>query len=120
MANTHTQTAPTQMNSKYLTQRLSKRLANFKLKDDVIAKLADRVLIEGLEIKRFDVCIYGICIDYFTDKTPRLESIFSKPDIARLEVFPYGIIEWDRFHVSVGYTVDELAGLTGNTPGLGR
>ncbi|MFN2517054.1 MAG: hypothetical protein ABR556_12675 [Pyrinomonadaceae bacterium] len=120
MANTHTQTATTQMNTKYLSQRLSKRLANFKLKDDVITKLADRVLIEGLEIKKFDVCIYGICVDYFTDKIPRLEPVFSKSDIARLEVFPYGIIDWDRFHVRVGFAVDELAGVAGNTPGLGR
>ncbi len=113
MANTHTQAAATQMNSKYLTQRLSKRLANFNLKDEVIAKLADRVLIEGLEIKKFDVCIYGICIDYFTDKTPRLDSVFTRPDITKLEVFPYGIIDWDRFHVRVGFAVDELAGRTG-------
>ncbi len=120
MADTHTQTATTQMTSKYLSQRLSKRLANFKLKDDVITKLADRVLIEGLEIKKFDVCIYGICIDYFTDKAPRLETVFTRPDIARLEVFPYGIIDWDRFHVRVGYTVDELTGLTGNPTGPGR
>ncbi len=66
----------TQLTSKYLSQRLSKRLANFKLKDDVITKLADRVLIDGWEIKKFDVCIYGICIDYFTDRIPRLDGIF--------------------------------------------
>ncbi len=113
MANTQTQTATTQMTTKYLSQRLSKRLANFKLKDDVITKLAERVLIEGLEIKKFDVCIYGICIDYFTDKLPRLESIFTRADITKLEVFPYGIIDWDRFHVRVGFAVDELAGRTG-------
>jgi len=101
----------TQLTSKTLSQRLSKRLANFKLKDDVIAKLAERVLIDGLEIKRFDVCIYGICVDYDTDKIPRLDGIFSKLDVARLEVFPYGIIEWDRFRVRVGFTVDELEGL---------
>jgi hypothetical protein len=120
MANTHTQTATTQMTSKYLSQRLSKRLANFKLKDDVIAKLADRVLIEGLEIKKFDVCIYGICIDYFTDKPPKLDTLFTRADIAKLEVFPYGIIDWDRFHVTVGFAVDELTGLTGNPAGFGR
>jgi hypothetical protein len=91
-----------------LAQRLSKRLANFKLKDDVITRLAERVLIDGLEIKRFDPCIYGICIDYFTDKTPKLDTILSKFDIARIEVFPYGIIEWDRFLVRVGYSVDEM------------
>ena len=86
-----------ELTSKNLSQRLSKRLANYKLKDDVIAKLADRVLIDGLDLKRFDVCIYGICIDYYTDKVPKLDGILSRIDVARLEVFPYGIIDWDRF-----------------------
>lgn len=103
----------TQCSSIDLSQRLSKRLANFKLKDDVIAKLADRVLIDGLEIRKFDVCAYGICIDYFTDKIPKLDGIFSKIDVARLEIFPYGIIDWDRFHVRVGLAVDELEGFNG-------
>jgi|CXWL01.1.fsa_nt_gi hypothetical protein len=109
----------THLTSKDLSQRLSKRLANFKLKDDVIVKLADRVLIDGLEIKKFDVCIYGICIDYFTDRIPKLDGIFSRTDVARLEVFPYGIIDWDRFHVRVSFAVDELEGLGGGG-GLGR
>jgi hypothetical protein len=100
----------TQLTSKDLSRRLSKRLANFKLSDDVIARLADRVLIDGMDIKKFDVCIYGICIDYFTDRIPKLEGVFSKLDVARVEVFPYGIIEWDRFHVRVGFAVDELEG----------
>ena len=97
--------------NKVLSQRLSKRLANFKLKDDVIGKLADRVLIDGLEIKKFDVCIYGICIDYHTDKAPKLDGILSQIDVARVEIFPYGIIDWDRFHVRVSFTLDELEGL---------
>ena len=101
------------LTSKELSQRLSKRLANFKVKDDVIARLAERVLIDGLDIKKWDVCIYGICVDYTTNKIPRLDTIFSKVDIARVDVFPYGIIEWDHFHVHVGYAVDELAGVTG-------
>jgi hypothetical protein len=57
--------------SKDLSLRMSKRLANFKLSDDVIKALADRVLIEGLSIYKFNPCIYGICIDYFSDKVPR-------------------------------------------------
>jgi hypothetical protein len=101
-----------------LSQRLSKRLANFKLGDAVISKLASRVMIDGLEIKRFDVCMYGICFDYHTDKLPRLDRIFSNTDITRFEVFPYGIIQWDHFHVHVGYAVDELAGVGGH--GLGH
>jgi len=106
------------VNSKQLSERLSKRLANYKLKDGVISRIAERILVDGLEIRRFDVCIYGICIDYFTDKIPRLDGIFSKVDVGRVEIFPYGIIDWDRFLVRVGFGVDELEGMNaGNRPG---
>lgn len=98
------------VNTKQLSARLSQRLANFKLSDAVIRNLADRVLIEGLSIARFDPCIYGICIDYFTDKMPSLERLSPKQGITKWEVFPYGIIDWDRFHVRVTFAVDELEG----------
>jgi hypothetical protein len=98
------------VSNKELAARLSKRLANFKLNDAVIAELADRVLIDGLSIARFDPCMYGICIDYFTDKIPRLDLLTSKRGVSKWEVFPYGIIDWDRFHVRVAFEVDELEG----------
>jgi hypothetical protein len=41
------------------------------LSDNAIKAISDRVVIDGLSIFRFDPCIYGICIDYFTDKIPR-------------------------------------------------
>lgn len=103
------------VNTKDLSARMSKRLANFKLSDAVIKGLADRVLIDGLQIYRFDPCIYGICIDYFTDKFPRLDKLAGKQGVAKWEVFPYGIIDWDRFLVRVAFNVDELEG-----KGLGR
>jgi hypothetical protein len=90
-----------------MTERLSHRLANFKLSDAVITALAERVLIDGLSIGRFDPCIYGICVDYFTNKPPRLDHFNAKLGIAKWEVFPYGIIDWDRFHVRVAFSVDE-------------
>lgn len=96
--------------SKELTARISKRLANFKLSDQVIHQLADRVLIDGLSIARFDPCIYGICIDYFTRKPPRLDKLRPDAGISKWEVFPYGIIDWDRFLVRVAFNVDELEG----------
>src|SRR5678815_1156060 len=92
---------------KTMTERLSHRLANFKLSDAVITALAERVLIDGLSIGRFDPCIYGICVDYFTNKPPRLDHFSAKLGIAKWEVFPYGIIDWDRFHVRVAFNVDE-------------
>jgi hypothetical protein len=98
------------VNAKELSARMSKRLANFKLSDAVIAGLADRVLIEGLTIYRFDPCMYGICIDYFTDRIPRLDKLTPKHGIRKWEVFPYGIIDWDRFHVQIAFGVDELEG----------
>jgi hypothetical protein len=107
------------VSSKDLSKRLSARLANFKISDEIISKLADRVLIEELAIWRFDVCIYGICIDYFTDKIPKLDHVFKELDVATLEIFPYGIIDWDRFHVRVGYAVDGLQGI-GRGRGFGH
>lgn len=96
--------------SKDLSTHLSKRLANFKLSDAAIKSLADRLLIDGLAISRFNPCIYGICVDYFSDKLPRLDVLGPKLGVSRWEVFPYGIIDWDRFHVRVAFSVDELEG----------
>jgi len=99
------------VNNKELSARMSRRLANFKLSDAAIKGLADRVLIDGLQIFRFDPCMYGICIDYFTDKFPDLKSISARHGISKWEVFPYGIIDWDRFHVRVAFEVNELEGM---------
>ena|SRR5688572_32869811 len=99
-----------EVTGKDLSARLSKRLANFKLSDAAIKSIADRVLIDGLAIYRFNPCIYGICIDYFTDKLPKLDKLGPNRGIAKWEVFPYGIIDWDRFQVRVAFNVDELEG----------
>jgi len=104
--------------SKTLIPSMSKRLASFKLSDTVIKALAARVLVEGLEIIRFNPCIYGICIDYWTTKPPVLDPFWKRAGIARLEVFPYGILEWDRWHVQAAFEVNELEG-RGITRGMG-
>jgi hypothetical protein len=96
--------------SQELSARMSKRLANFKLPDSVIKRLSDRVVLEGLDIGRFNPCIYGICIDYFTPRAPDLSRLFGQPDVASVEVFIYGIINPELFHVHVGFQVDEMEG----------
>jgi hypothetical protein len=95
--------------AKDLSGRMSKRLASYKLSDAVIKRLVDRVLIDGLDIARFNPCIYGICVDYYTEKLPRFD-LGADRGIAKWEVFPYGIIDWDRFHVRVAFEVNELEG----------
>jgi hypothetical protein len=92
-----------------LSGRVSKRLASYKLGDGVIKRLVDRVLIDGLEIARFDPCIYGICVDYWTREFPRLDLDVER-GISKWEVFPYGIIDWDLFHVRIAFEVNELEG----------
>jgi hypothetical protein len=67
------------------------------------------VLVEGLEIHGINPCIYGICMDYFTDKLPQL-AVDPKTQLKKWEVFPYGILEWDLFHVRAAYGVLELEG----------
>ena len=94
---------------KELAKRLSTRLASYKLTDATITKLTERLLVDGLVMHRWNPCAVGICIDYFTDKTPNLD-LFRQRGIAGFEVFPYGIIDWDRWHVRVGFDVDELQG----------
>ncbi|HMI87873.1 MAG TPA: hypothetical protein VK550_27510 [Polyangiaceae bacterium] len=95
---------------KDLSERLSKRLANFRLSDAVIKGIAERVLIDGLSLVRFDPCIYGICADYFSEKVPQLDGLAARRGVKKWEVFPYGIIDWDLFHVTIAYNVDELEG----------
>jgi hypothetical protein len=97
------------VSAKDLSGPMSKRLASYKLGDAVIKRLADRVLIEGLEIARFDPCIYGICVDYWTRELPRLD-LDIKRGISKWEVFPYGIIDWDLFRVRIAFEVNELEG----------
>jgi len=94
---------------KDLSGLMSKRLANFKLGDDAIKRLVDRVTIDGLKIGRIDPCIYGICIDYWTTEFPRFDLDIGR-GISKWEVFPYGILVWDTFRVRVAFEVDELEG----------
>jgi len=47
-------------------------------------------------------------VDYFTDKWPKLDDLAKRRGISKWEVFPYGIIDWDRFRVRVAYEVDGI------------
>jgi hypothetical protein len=94
---------------KQLSTTLSRRLANHRLRQKDVDALAERMTVEGLVISGFHPCIYGICIDYHATKLPDLNQLANR-GFTRFEVFPYGIIDWDHFHVKVGMQVDQLEG----------
>lgn len=101
------------LTTKDLQAKLSKRLANFDIKDGTIKAIAARVMVDGLTITRFDVCSVGICFDYYTTKPPKLDPFYERAGPTRWHVFPYGIIDWDYWHVKAEFDVDELAGKGG-------
>lgn len=103
--------------SKQLSANLSKRLANFKLSDAAINRIAERSLIKGLELGKLGPCPYGICGDYFTNKRPKLDGLVKNLGIVKWEVFPYGIIGWDRYRVQIAFEVDELQGRVNEVAG---
>ena len=63
-----------------------------------------------MSIARFNTCIYGICIDYLTEKVPGPEVLTAKRGIAKWEVFLHGSSTGRRFRVQVAFNVDELEG----------
>lgn len=93
---------------KHITLSLSKQLANLKLADREIQAIADRVLVKGMEIGRLGPCPTGICGDYFSPKHPPLDQFKKLPGVVKWEVFPYGIIDWDRFHVRISFDSMEI------------
>ncbi len=84
---------------------VARKLASLKVKDVTVKKLTLALAKQGFQVGRINPCIYGICIDFFTDKTPRIDTLLGHKGIASIEIFPYGIIDWDRFHVKVGVQV---------------
>jgi hypothetical protein len=90
---------------KELSTQLSKRLASFKVKDKVVKDLAKSLATDGLKIGRLGPCAYGICFDLWSDKAPKLDALLAHKAISHIEIFPYGIIDWDRFHVKIGVEV---------------
>ncbi len=94
-------------------QALARAVAEKKIPDDVVQKIAGQIAGVEHPIRRIDVCAYGICIDYFVtvdELWKVLPNLITIPD-ARLhgiEIFPWGIINPDLFQVHVEH---EFAGM---------
>ena len=90
---------------------IAKSVAAYDVGDEVVDVLTENIIGAELPVRRLDVCVYGICIDYFFDRgewAERLQQVM-KVDIGlvrELEVFPYGIPWPDIFHVRVTHQLE--------------
>lgn len=95
--------------NKDVQKALAQRLARYKISDAAVARIADRVIKDGVKIGRWDFCPYGICIDYFADKRILVDKLFASDRTRVVKLFPYGIPFDDFWHVHAEIEVPELA-----------
>lgn len=96
---------------------LARAIASRDLPDDVVATVADKLMtLSGpAQIRRFDVCVYGICIDYLVEPHDWRDVVHKVFDldvpIRKFYGFPWGIPADDLMQLSFEVEIDELAGL---------
>ncbi|CAN5892199.1 hypothetical protein BH20ACT7_BH20ACT7_05780 [soil metagenome] len=101
-----------------LRLELAKAVAGREFPDDVVASVTKQLVFahEKWPIHRIDVCVYGICIDRFVpvDRYREVLEVLLTDDlpIRKVELFPWGIIDWDIVQIRVEQKIPELAGLT--------
>lgn len=92
---------------------LARAVANRKIADDVIDVAAKQIATAKHQIRGIDVCMYGICIDYFIDGRDWWQTL---PELVQveggrlkgIEIFPWGIINPDLLHVRVTQQLDAM------------
>lgn len=99
---------------KAVAQVLARAVGSRKVSNDAIQKIAKQLASNEQLIRRLDVCAVGICIDYFIhadDLWKTLPGIVGNSGgrIVGIEIFPWGIINPDLFHVHVEHAFDEIA-----------
>lgn len=103
---------------------LARAVAARKVPDDAILAVAKTLAAGKNRIRGIDVCIYGICIDYFFEGDQWIRAL---PELVRgkdarvysVEAFPWGIPWPDLFRVRVQAEFDQFAGYNPNTLGDG-
>ena len=95
--------------TKDLYKAMANRIAHHKIDNGVLEKISARVARNGLKVGAIDFCPYGICIDYFAEKTVSIDELLVNEKFRVVKLFPYGIIVDDLFRVQVEMHVPELA-----------
>ena len=94
---------------------LATAVAGRKVSDAKINRVAEQIAEANFQISAIDICVYGICIDYFMKPNAfSLERLRVNEGIMRkLEVFPYGIIAPELLHVRASFDFAEIPNLRG-------
>ncbi len=99
---------------KAIYQVLAHSIAQQRVDDEVVRKVANALAKVDIPLRRIDVCTYGICLDYLIDHEkwwevlPELVEV-GKGRVGRVEVFPLGIPFPDIFHVRIEHDLDAIA-----------
>lgn len=97
---------------------LARCVAEHKIADDVIDTAAKQLATAKHPIRGIDICMYGICLDYFIDGEdwwhilPELVQI-DGGQLKGIEIFPWGIPVPDIFRVRVTQNLDVIPQVRG-------
>jgi hypothetical protein len=92
---------------------LARSIAERKVPDEVIDVVAKQLATAKHQIRGIDICMYGICLDYFIDggewwqRLPELVEV-EGGRLKGIEIFPWGIPVPDILHVRVTQIMDML------------
>ena len=106
---------PTQ-DVKTVAMALSRVVASRKVPKDIVEKMASKLSATKMPLRGIDICAHGICLDYIVEGKgdsiwETLPQISDIPGwrVRGIEIFPWGIISPDIFHVRIEHEVEELA-----------
>ena len=96
---------------------LARAVTDGTVSDEMVSAVTDSLvtLSKPGAIRTFDICTYGICVDYVVD-APRWPDLIDEMlrlnvSIRKFEGFPWGILDDDLLRLRVEVEVDELAGI---------
>jgi hypothetical protein len=97
----------------HVRSALARAVAEYRVADDIIDTMAKQLAATKHQIRSIDVCMYGICLDYFIDgedwwrTIPELIEV-EEAQMRGIEVFPWGIPFPDIFRVRVTQSLDAM------------
>lgn len=98
---------------KHVRAALARCVAERKIPDDAIGVVAEQLAAAKHQIRGVDICVYGICLDYFIDGNewwrtlPELLEI-DGGIVKGIEIFPWGIPYPDILQVRVSQRMDAI------------